>query len=279
MRLFNKVAIVGTGLIGGSVGQDIKKMRLAKEVVGVSRHKASLTLAKRKGAIDRGSMTVDIAKGAELVILAAPVEAIIKLAPKIAKIVDSKCIVSDVASTKEQIALRLTKIFPSYVGSHPLAGSEKRGIANAKAGIFKGSLCILTPTLKTDKKALGRLKLLWQSLGSRVVFLSPQEHDKVLAFASHLPHLTAFSLIGVIPQQYLKFASGGLRDTTRIAASDSQLWAEIFLSNQQNIMKSIEKLQGNISRIKAAIKNNNKGLLIKILKQAKDKRDSYDYCH
>ncbi|MBM3245906.1 MAG: prephenate dehydrogenase/arogenate dehydrogenase family protein [Candidatus Omnitrophica bacterium] len=272
MKLFNKVAIIGTGLIGGSLALALKKKGLAEEIVGVSRHKKTLSLAKKMKVIDKGSQDLEIIQGADLVILATPVNTIINLAPEISKVIAKGCIVTDVGSTKEAIVSRLEKIFPRYVGSHPLAGSEKRGIASANAGIFKGSLCILTPTINTDRIAEERISNMWIKLGAKVIRLTPAAHDKILSFVSHLPHLVAFSLIGAVPGKYLKFASGGLKDTTRVAASDSELWADIFLSNQKNMAKAIALIEENLSKIKSAIKRRDKRLLIKILKNAQDKR-------
>jgi len=272
MRLFNKVAIVGTGLIGGSIALAIKKMGLSDEVVGVSRHKKNLLLAKRRGAIDAGSQALDIIRDADLLILATPVNTIIGLTPKIAKIVKRECIVTDVGSTKKEIVSILGKVFPNYVGSHPLAGSEKRSITNAHAGIFKNSLCILTPTKNTPKRALNKIRVLWKRLGARTILFKPGTHDKILSFVSHLPHTVAFSLINSIPDDYLKFASTGLKDTTRIAASDSQLWADILLSNKKNMLKSIESFQHNLSKIKSAIQKKDKKGLVLILKKAQAKR-------
>ncbi|MFA5145091.1 MAG: prephenate dehydrogenase/arogenate dehydrogenase family protein [Candidatus Omnitrophota bacterium] len=273
MRLFNKIAIVGTGLIGGSIALAIKKNRLADKVIGVSRHKESLLLAKRKGAIDIGSCDLGIIKDAQLVILAMPVDAIIKLAPKISAIVSKDCIVTDVGSTKEDIVSRLKGVFTNYVGSHPLAGSEKRGIANARPDLFKNSLCILTPARDTNNKALKKLQVLWGRLGAKTALLSPSGHDKALSFVSHLPHVVAFSLIGIMPKQYLRFASTGLKDTTRIAASESELWAAILLSNRKNIIQAMELLRVNMSRIKSALQKKDLDLLTLIVKQAKAKRE------
>jgi prephenate dehydrogenase len=280
MKLFNRVVIVGTGLIGGSIALAIKKKRLAGEVIGVSRHKKSLLLAKKKGAIDRGSQEIDIIKGADLLILATPPSTIIDLAPKISQIITRGCIVTDVASTKEELVSSLSKIFPNYVGSHPLAGSEKRGIINADPEIFKNSLCILTPIKNTTKKALKKVNLLWRQLGAKTILLSPKSHDKILSFTSYLPHAIAFSLINSMPLSYLKFASNGLKDTTRIAASDSQLWTDIFLSNQKNMLKTIGLFEDALSRIKSAIQKKDKKQLALMLKEAKNKRDILgDYCH
>ncbi len=273
MCLFNKVAIVGTGLIGGSIALALKKKRLANEVIGVSRHKKSLLLAKRKGAIDKGSQTLGIIRDVDLLILATPVNRIINLAPRISGIVGKDCIVTDVGSTKEEVVFRLEKLFANYVGSHPLAGSEKRGIINAHPDLFRNSLCILTPTRDTNNKALDKVNLLWNRIGAKTVLLSPQAHDKILSFVSHLPHIVAFSLIGIMPRQYLKFASTGLKDTTRIAASEAELWTDIILSNRKNIIKTVELLQVNMSRVKSAIRKKDRKLLGLIIKKAKAKRE------
>ncbi|MFH0855233.1 MAG: prephenate dehydrogenase/arogenate dehydrogenase family protein [Candidatus Omnitrophota bacterium] len=273
MRLFNKVAIIGTGLIGGSLGLLIKKNKLAGQVVGVSRHKKSLDLALKMKAIDRGSVSFDIIKGSDLLILAVPVDTLISLKERIRKAAGRNCLVTDVGSTKAQIARHLSAIFPNYVGSHPLAGSEKRGILNAGPGIFKGSLCVLTPDKKTMPGALAKIKALWVKLGARVVCLSPEKHDKVLSFTSHLAHLAAFSLIKSVPLNYLKFASSGLRDTTRIAASDPGLWQGIFLTNKTELLKALRLFELNLKEIKYAIAKNDKGRLAGILKQAQEKRN------
>lgn len=273
MELFNKVAIIGTGLIGGSLALAIKKNRLAGKIVGVSRHKKSLLLAERRGAIDSGSQALEIIKDADLVIFATPVNVILSLAPKVAKFIKKDCLVTDVGSTKEKIVSSLEKRFPNFVGSHPLAGSEKRSIANAHPGLFKNSLCLLTPTKKTNKRAMEKINLLWKRIGAKTNSLSPEAHDKILAFVSHLPHIVAFSLIESVPGNFLKFGSTGLKDTTRIASSDSELWAEIFLSNQKNILQAVTKLEKNISRIKSVVKTKNKKQLSAILKKAKEKRE------
>lgn len=268
------MAIVGVGLIGGSIALSIKKMRLADKVIGVSRHKRSLAIARRIKAIDEGSQDINIIKDADLVILALPVSAILKSAPRILKIIKKGCVVTDVGSTKMVIVSKLERIFPRYIGGHPLAGSEKRGIINADAEIFKDSLCVLTPTKKTDKEAQRKVGQLWRRIGARVIFLTPAYHDKILSFISHLPHLIAFSLIAAMPRKYLRFASSGLRDTTRIAASDAGLWRDIFLSNQKNMSKAIELFQKDLLNLKSAIEKKDARRLGRVLKQAKNKRDS-----
>lgn len=272
MRLFNKVAVIGTGLIGGSLGLAVKKHRLAREVVGVALHKESLNLALKMKAIDRGSLSLDIVKGADFLILAAPVGEIIKLAKQISRVAGRECLVTDVGSTKREIASLLQDSFPNYVGSHPLAGSEKRGIVNAQADIFENSLCILTPVEKTEARALARIKSFWARLGAKVALLTPEAHDRALAFTSHLPHIAAFSLINSVPFGFLKLSSGGLKDTTRIASSDPKLWQGIFLTNKADSLKAISLFEDNLRKIKTAIKRGDKKALGLILKQAQKKR-------
>jgi len=275
MRLFNKVAVIGTGLIGGSLALSLKKQKLANTIVGVSKHANSLKLALRRKAIDRAGLSLDIIKGSDLVILATPVSTIINLKNKIRRLIEKDCIVIDVGSTKQKIVTSLEKVFPGFLGCHPLAGSEKRGISNAKADIFKDSLCIITPTKNTSKDTIKKINKLWVKVGARVVFLSPKEHDRILSFTSHLPHIIAFTLINSIPQGYLRFSSGGLKDATRIASSDPGLWQDIFLSNQENILKAIDLFEKNIKKLKSAIRERNSGLN-KILNSAKSKRDSLE---
>jgi len=272
MKLFKKVGIVGTGLIGGSIALAIRKKRLAGEVVGISRRRKSIRDAKSRGAIDRGSQDLKIIRGCDAVILATPVETIIKMEPAISKLVSRDCLVTDVGSTKVEIVKVFSKIFPNFIGSHPLAGSEKTGILQAHVDLFKNSLCILTPTEATSTAALKITKVLWQRLGAQTVLLTPKSHDRILSFVSHLPHVAAFALMGVLPKDYLRFASSGLKDMTRIARSDGELWVQIFLSNPKNLVKAIESLDAQLSQIKGALRRKDKKLLKGILERARTKR-------
>jgi len=271
--MFNKVAIIGTGLIGGSMALAIKKHKLAKEIVGVCRHEKSLLAAKKIKAIDKGSLDIAIAKGADLIILAMPVKAILDIAPKVAEIISKEATVCDVGSTKEAIVSKLDRILPNFVGTHPMAGSEKRGVVNASGDLFKGSLCIITPSKNTKKASLAKIKSLWIKLGARIEYLSAFEHDKAVSLVSHLPHIAAFSLINSVPEDFFKFAATGLKDTTRIASSDAEVWSDIFLSNKKNILESIVLLKNNLKKIEEAVKASDRGKLSSILILAKNKRE------
>ena len=274
MKLFNKVAIIGVGLIGGSLALAIKRRRLVNTVIGISRHRKTALLAKKRQAVDIASQDLSLVKDADLIILATPVHTILKIAKNISRLVKPNAIVSDVGSTKQEVVTQLSRLFPNYVGSHPLAGSEKRGVINADAGMFNDSLCILTPTGSTDKQLLIKISKLWNLLGARVVCLKPSLHDNVLSFVSHMPHLVAFSLVGSVPKKYLRFAASGFKDTTRIASSDAALWKDIFISNRKSLLKALGTFKHRLSEIESAIiKKDAKGLE-GILKKAKKTRDS-----
>ena len=273
MKMFDNVVIIGTGLIGASLGLDLKKKHLVSRITGFSRHKSNAALARKYGAIDHIGLSLEEVRGADLIVLATPPETIIKMASKIAKKVKKGCIVIDVGSTKEKIASEITRLIPGFIGCHPLSGSEKRGVRNIEGGIFKGSVCIITPTVKTDKKVLNKVSGLWRKLGSKVVVLSPRSHDRILAFTSHLPHAVAFCLINSIPDGFLGVSSGGLRDTTRISASDANLWSQVFLTNRLNLLFSIAAFQKKLAVLKLALKRKDKKLLTNILSAAKKKRE------
>jgi len=285
MRLFKEVAIIGPGLIGGSLALALKRKRLAVKVIAVSRRQRTIALARKIKAIDAGSRDLGSVKNADLIIIATPVNTILKLADTLKGIIRQDCMVMDVGSSKEKIVAKLENLFPYYVGTHPLAGSQKQGISSARPDMFRDSLCILTPTKKTSPRALRKIKKLWRMLGARTISLTPAQHDKTIAMVSHLPHSVSFALIGAIPKDYLKYGASGLQDTTRIAGSDSVLWTDIFLSNRKNILKAIALFEENLARIKKAIQKNNPKLLKRKLRQAQEKRDLFakysrdDNCH
>ncbi|MDD5130648.1 MAG: prephenate dehydrogenase [Candidatus Omnitrophica bacterium] len=273
MKMFNKVVIIGTGLIGGSLGLALKKQHLAGRVIGFSRQQKNARLAKRAGAIDEIGVSLDAVVDADLVVLATPIDTIIDFALKIEKKIKKSCIVIDVGSSKENIVSRLSTAIPGFIGCHPLAGSEKKGAANIKPDLFKGSLCVLTPVKQTDKHSLHKIKLLWKKMGAKVIVCTPLKHDQILAFTSHLPHAVAFSLMGAVPVEFLHISSGGLNDSTRISASDANLWSQIFLSNRKHLLPAISSFQKKLIELKLALDKKDKAVLTKILESAKKKRE------
>lgn len=278
MILFNRVVIIGLGLIGGSLGLVIKDKRLAKEVIGISRRKSTIQKALAMKAVD--NVTLDLkkgVKGADLVIIAAPVFKIVSIAKIIAPLLKKGAILTDAGSTKRYIVSNIEKIVPGglyFVGSHPMAGSEKSGVVHADKNLFKGAFCVLTKTKNTNPTALNKIKRFWSGLGMKVVIMSPKEHDKAVSRISHLPHSVAISLVNSLGQADLRLAAGGLKDTTRIASGEAELWKDIFLTNRENLIKDIRVFRKELSKVEYALKNNGGARLLKILSKAKFTRDT-----
>jgi prephenate dehydrogenase len=274
---FNKIAIIGVGLIGGSIGEAVKKRRLAGTVVGIGHRASSINEAIARGAIDEG--TLDAVKGtagADLVIIATPVCLIPEFGKKVSRSLKKGCIVTDAGSTKSSIVGQLEKSMPAgvdFVGSHPLAGSEKRGVASAREDLFKGSVVIMTKTKKTDKAALKKLGSFWKSLGvGRVAIKSPAEHDRIVAQISHLPHIAAAALVSSASDKSLEFASTGFKDATRIAASDPGIWRDICITNSKEIVRALGDYERSLSRIKKLIKEGSAAKLRRELERSKARR-------
>jgi len=275
--LFKTVAIVGVGLIGGSLGAALKDRRAAERVRGIGYRTETLQQAMQLGCVD--DTTTDAAEGvrdADLVVLATPVRLIPRKAREIAPSVPSGCLITDVGSTKKLITEQLDAIFGGrarYVGSHPMAGSEKHGAMNAIRDMFSGALCILTPTARTDRDATRLVAQMWQAVGARITEMSPDEHDRRVAFASHLLHVASSCMVNVQSRGSLACASSGFADTTRVAASDPQLWRDICLDNSTEIAAAIDSLQGELGAFKALIeKGDADGLLRKFTQAAQTRR-------
>lgn len=277
--LCKRAVIVGTGLIGGSLALAMKRRRLAREIVGISGHRRSVSVALHMGAIDRGSCSLSDAKGADLLVLATPVSVMLKQAKLLRRVVSDECVVTDVGSTKQEIVARLERTFPRFVGSHPLAGSEKRGIANARAGLFDESLCIVTPTGRTDSAALRLVETLWKKSGARVERMSPQAHDGALAFTSHLPHAVAFALMNAVPQEHLALGAGSLKDATRVAGSDAEIWADIFLSNKTFALAALKSFRSRLGAFEQALRRGDAASLKAFFARARAKRSKLEITH
>jgi len=276
---FNNVSIIGVGLIGGSLGLAIKRKKLSNKVIGVGRRKSSISSAKKKGAIDEA--TLDIGKGvreSDLVIIATPINKVIDIAKKVVKHLPVGAILLDVASTKSNIVLEIEKIVPpyvSYIGTHPIAGSEKKGVKFAEDTMFDNANCIITPTSRTDEEVLTRIKKFWENLGSRIIVMSPQMHDKIVSNISHIPHLIAAVLVK-ISGEYLDFCGGSFKDATRVALSSPEMWTYVFMENKKYILKDMEKIISDFKKFSMLISNNKKQNLLKILNQTKFERQKID---
>lgn len=283
---FKQVAIIGVGLIGGSLGMLVRRQGLADQVVGIGRRIENLKTAVELGAIDR---YVEEAKegvrGSDLVILATPVDTYERHLKEWAHCLAPGAIVSDVGSVKGHLVEQSESAMPMgvhFVGAHPIAGKEKTGVAAASDRLFAGARCIVTPTKTTDPRALERIRQLWQETGSLVLTMDPYLHDQILGAVSHLPHAAAFALMNALADlrdrqlpslDLAKHSGGGLRDTTRIAASSPEMWRDIFLWNRDNVVSFLDGYMRALEEFKQLIKSGDAAGIERVLERAKDERE------
>ena len=245
--MIRELAIVGVGLLGGSVAKGARLGGLARRIVGVGRNADRLRPAVDDGTLDLAVTDLDAGvREAEVIVLAAPVLAIEGLLERVWRAAPAGALVTDVGSTKRHIvrsAERLAAARPlAFVGSHPMAGSEQAGYRVARADLFRGATVVVTPTEATELAALKKTTEFWEALGARVTALDPETHDRTVAAISHLPHLIACALVegaGRVEPAALELAARGFRDTTRIAAGDPDMWTEIFLANRDALSASV----------------------------------------
>jgi len=278
MRL-ERLAIVGVGLIGGSVGLAGKAREVARRVIGVGRDEATVQRAKAFGAIDEGTTDLAIAcREADFIVVATPVDRISADVLAAAAAAPSRSLITDVGSTKGAIvdALRgrMPPGGPAFIGSHPLAGSEQRGAAHARADLFDGKLVILTPEPGDDTEATAAIELFWQSLGARTMRMDAREHDLVLAKTSHVPHAAASAVAAIAPSGWLSFAAGGFRDTTRIAAGDPELWAAIFEANRDAVLSGTSELVDRLLEFQRRLEARDRAGVVHWLGEGKRIRDA-----
>jgi len=280
MKKLDKLCVVGLGLIGGSIGMAVRKMRLAFKVYGLVRREESIEEARRYSVVDTATLDPEKAViGSDMVIIATPIGAMEKIAASIRPFVEKGCIVTDVGSSKLRVVGILEKTFQPrsrFVGGHPMAGSERRGMRSARWDLFDGAPCILTPTGRTDEAALERVRELWESLGSKVSLLPPEIHDQIIASVSHLPHVMAAALMNYLGRKrrdFLRYSGSGLRDITRIASGFPELWTDICMSNRDELVKVIGGYLKSLEDMQTAIKDGDRGKIHRVLTRAKELRD------
>jgi len=274
--LLRRISVLGVGLLGGSIGLAAKSMLSGVEIVGYGHRKVTLERALEVGAIDRLAIQVtEAVEGADLVILCTPVGIFEGLLRELLNALKPGAVVTDVGSTKRSVVKLAEENLPSgvhFVGSHPMAGSEKRGVEFARADLFQNALCILTPTAKTDAAALGAVDGFWKALGMRTCQLSPVEHDQLLAEVSHLPHALAAALVTMQNDNALTLAGKGFLDATRIAGGDGALWRDILMDNKDNVLASIQELKKNLGELETLLSGDRGEELAKWLDRAAARR-------
>jgi cyclohexadieny/prephenate dehydrogenase len=262
---FDRIALIGIGLIGSSIAHDIKRLGLAKEVVISTRSAETLKRAEELKLGDRyTASSAEAVKDADLVIVSVPVGASESVAKEIAAHLKPGAIVTDVGSTKASVIAQMQPHMPEnvhFIPGHPLAGTEKSGPDAGFAGLFEGRWCIFTPIPGTDETALKTLRYFWEALGSRVDEMDPEHHDKVLAIVSHLPHLIAYNIVGtaddletVTESEVIKYSASGFRDFTRLAASDPTMWRDVCLHNRDAILEMLSRFSEDLASLQRAIR-------------------------
>ncbi len=272
------VAIVGVGLLGGSIGLSLKKRGLARRVIGIGRNADRLQQARQCGAVTE--TTTSLACGvaeADLVVVCTPVDHVADHVCEVAEIAGQGTLITDVGSTKAEIIAILEDQLPPearFVGSHPLAGGEKAGVKYAQPDLFEGRLTILTPDRHSDQEDVSQISRFWQSLGARVIQMTPSEHDEQIAMISHLPHVLASLLAAGTTGDQLSLVGPGWLDTTRVAAGDVQLWRQIFQQNKVHVLKSVDKFAQLLTSFREALDKDDMEKITRLLETGKQHRDS-----
>jgi len=264
--MFNKVCIIGCGLIGSSLARAIKKYNLSEKIVSSNRSNiVNKKVLGLKIVNDSSSDTQKMAKDSDLVIIATPLSSYENVILKIKNSLKNGMILTDVGSVKERVISLVEKAIPkdvSWIPSHPIAGTEESGPEAGFSELFKNRWCILTPSKKAKEKDINTLKSFWKQIGSKVDIMNAKQHDYILSITSHIPHLVAYNIVNTSmniqkekQSAIIKYSAGGLRDFTRIAASNPIMWRDIFIQNKKNTSKEIERFIANLKDLKNAIEN------------------------
>jgi len=278
--MFKKVCIIGCGLIGSSIARGIKKNKLAGKLVSSNRSNATNKKVIKLNIVDEASSdTKKMIKGSDLIIISSPLSSYKNVVLKIKSSLKSGAILTDVGSVKKKAISLVEKNIPknvSWISSHPIAGTEESGPESGFSELFKNKWCILTPSKKSKNKDVKLLEKFWKKLGSRVDTMDAKQHDYILSITSHMPHLIAYNIVNTTlkikkkkHRNIVRYSAGGLRDFTRIAASNPIMWRDIFIQNGDNTSKMIDKFIENLEDLKKAIKRKNEKKLEKIFTKTK----------
>ena len=281
--MINKITIIGVGLIGGSLAKAIKENNLAKVVFGYGRDLNRLEKAKKANVIDQFSTNLkDAINDSDIVIIATPVGSFKEILSEIKPFLTSKIVISDVGSTKTNIALIVSQTLGDYsnyfIPAHPIAGKEKSGFEASESNLFNNRKVIITPLETSSPDSINLIQKMWEGTGADVDFMSPESHDELLGMTSHLPHMLAFSLVNYLisknPSASI-YAAGGFKDFSRIASGDAVMWRDICIQNKDQIIDHIRGYQKTLNSLVDAIENENSDELDLLFTSAKKTRDSW----
>jgi prephenate dehydrogenase len=279
-----RLAVIGVGLIGGSLSLALKAAGAVGEVVGIGRGRANLEKALELGVIDRiADHAADGCREADVVFLATPVLALAEVAASIVPCLRPGTVLTDGGSVKGAVVDAIEPLLPEgihFVPGHPIAGTEKSGAEAAFATLYQGRRCILTPTGRTDAAALALVQRMWETVGSAVVQMEVVKHDRILAAISHLPHMVAYSLVNAVgsydryEENILAYSAGGFRDFTRIASSDPSMWRDIALTNREALLEMMELFERFLAELKEDVRSGDGSRLFEFFQRSKESRDA-----
>ncbi len=284
---FGKVAIIGLGLIGSSFARALREQKLAAQITGSARSARTCALAEEIGVVDKAfADPAEAVRDADLIFLAMPVQSTAVVLTAIKPALKAGAIITDGGSTKGNVVAAAREVFgelpAGFVPGHPIAGSEQSGVLAGKADLFLRHKVILTPLPESSPEAVARVRALWQAMGADVLEMTPQRHDEVLAKTSHLPHLLAFSLVDTLAREsenldIFRYAAGGFRDFTRIAASDPVMWHDIFLGNKQAVLSALQHFSAGVNELRVAIESDDSEALLGVFTRAKAAREHFTH--
>jgi len=280
--VFDRVVLVGVGLLGGSLARDLRACGLAKQIIGVCRSSQTAKIALDQSVVDHILPLNKAVQDADLIVMATPMQAMIPLLKSIEGSVPSKAILTDVGSVKTDLYAQLkaqsSKLLSQFVLAHPIAGGENSGVAASKLDLFNNKHVIITDTTEVSQVATRKVTAMWSALGAKVLNMSLQEHDAIFAKTSHLPHVIAFSLVNFLSDQddrerLFDLAAAGFYDFTRIASSDAEMWRDICVTNQEQVLLALKGFKQQIDLMIDKVENIDQDAILSYFKQAKHARD------
>jgi len=282
---WQKIALVGVGLLGGSVGMAVRQRRLAAQVVGYVRRQASIDECMKAGAVDSATMVLAQAvENADLVILCTPIGQMLELTKQMLPSLKRGAVVTDVGSVKGQPAQELTALIAGagacFIGSHPMAGAEKTGVSFAKADLFQNAVCVVSPTPKAPAAEVKKLEEFWKALGGKPLRLKPDLHDELVSRSSHLPHVVAAELASYVlspalPKHQAQLCATGFRDMTRIASGSPEMWRDISVANREQLARVLGVFIEDLQEFQLALNNGDVKTIEEFFVKAKQRRDEW----
>jgi len=281
--MFNTVTIIGTGLLGGSLARDLKRLSLAKHIVGVCRSEATASAAIADGVVDEVLSAKDAVASADLIVLATPMQSMVPLLLDLVNDIPPTAMITDVGSVKTdlyaQLKAEVPSLLPQFVLAHPIAGGENSGVAASKNGLFENKHVIITDTDEVSESKTSIVADMWAKLGSKVMRMSLQEHDATFAKTSHLPHVIAFSLVNYLSHQadrerLFDLAAAGFYDFTRIASSDAEMWRDICITNREQVLTALDGFKDQIEAIRNDVESSDQAAILSYFGEAKAARDA-----